>query len=96
MVYILTHDKNKQAYVGQTTNVSIRMSQHMANPEKNFKEATFICHDEFNGSVITDYEHRLIMLMAADGKYQLTNKNEGWYDRNYFSKEEYSKMFENL
>lgn len=96
MVYILTNEKPNKAYVGQTTNVATRMMQHKANPDNDFKNATIICHDEFNGSVITDYEHRLIMLMAADGKYQLTNKNEGWYDRNYFSKEEYAMMFENL
>lgn len=96
MVYILTNDKNKKAYVGQTTNANIRMSQHKANPNKNFEKATFICHDQFNGSVITDYEHRLIMLMAADGKYKLTNKNKGREDRNYFSKTEYTMMFNNL
>ena len=97
MVYILTNDNARQAYVGQTTNIVKRLSEHKKDPEKQiFKKATIIDHDEFNGSVITDYEHRLIMYMAADGKYKLTNKNEGWYDRNYFSKEEYSKMYENL
>ena len=86
----------KKAYVGQITNIAKRLQQHAASKDKDFDTATIISHDEFNGSVITDYEHRLIMLMAADGKYKLTNKNEGRYDRNYFSKEEYAQMFENL
>ena len=32
--------------------------------------------------------------MHADGRYVLTNKNDGMTDSNYFSKESYAKMFE--
>lgn len=95
MVYILANENS--AYVGQTTSVISRMGQHEANVEKkDFDTVNIIFNEEFNASVITDYEHRLIGYMHADGRYQLTNKNEGMTDTNYFSKKEYSKMFEDL
>ena len=95
MVYILTNDD--EAYVGQTKSALHRMDQHGANREKAaFEEATLIYCDEFNMSVITNYEHRLIQLMSAEGIFQLTNKNEGMQDGNYFSKEEYDLMFNDL
>lgn len=34
--------------------------------------------------------------MHADGRYKLTNKNDGMTDTNYFSKETYTTMFEEL
>ena len=95
MVYILTNAK--EAYVGQTTSVLTRMNQHGANPEKQaFTHTNLIYSDAFNMSVITDYEHRLIQLMNADGLYTLTNKNEGLQDSDYYCKEEYDEMFRQL
>lgn len=95
MVYILTNDK--EAYVGQTTSVARRMAQHGSNPEKqSFTSVNIIFNSEFNASVITDYEHRLIQYMHGDGRYRLTNKNDGMTDTNYFSKSRYSEMFEDL
>jgi DUF2075 family protein len=95
MVYILANEDT--AYVGQTTSVATRMNQHGANEEKrDFETVNIIYNKEFNGSVITDYEHRLIGYMHADGRYKLTNKNDGMTDTNYFSKAEYTKMFEEL
>lgn len=95
MVYILANSKS--AYVGQTTSVATRMSQHSANIEKrDFETVNIIFNEEFNSSVITDYEHRLIGYMHADGRYQLTNKNDGMTDTNYFGKAVYAGMFEEL
>lgn len=95
VVYILAN--NKEAYVGQTTSAATRINQHGANVEKqDFDTVNIIYHDEFNASVITDYEHRLIGLMHADGRYRLTNKNEGMTETSYFSKAEYASMFEDL
>ena len=95
MVYILTN--TEEAYVGQTTSVLNRMDQHGANPEKQaFTHTNLIYSDAFNMSVITDYEHRLIQLMNADGLYRLTNKNEGLQDSDYYCKEEYDEMFQQL
>lgn len=95
MVYILANDV--EAYVGQTTSAVRRMGQHGANPEKEtFTTVNLIFNKEFNASVITDYEHRLIQYMHGDGRYRLTNKNEGMTDTNYFAKSEYGEMFKDL
>lgn len=95
MVYILANDE--EAYVGQTTSATRRMRQHGDNPEKRaFTTINLIFNREFNASVITDYEHRLIQYMHGDGRYRLTNKNDGMTDTNYFSKSVYGKMFEDL
>ncbi len=95
MVYILANDET--AYVGQTTSVATRMGQHGANIEKkDFTTVNIIFNEEFNSSVITDYEHRLIGYMHGDGRYSLTNKNDGMTDTNYFSKEAYGEMFRDL
>lgn len=95
MIYILANDED--AYVGQTTSFVTRISQHGATEEKrDFTRVSIIFNEEFNTSVTTDFEHRLIGLMHADGKYRLTNKNEGMSDSNYFSKSKYSKMFDDL
>lgn len=95
MVYILANDVS--AYVGQTTSVATRMSQHGANEEKrDFTTVSIIFNEEFNASVITDYEHRLIGYMQADGRYELTNKNAGMTSTNYFSKKRYTEMFVDL
>lgn len=95
MVYILANDE--EAYVGQTTSVVRRMGQHGANPEKSaFNTVNVIYNEEFNASVVTDYEHRLIDYMHGDGRYNLTNKNNGIADSDYFSKTRYTEMFEAL
>ena len=95
MVYILANKDS--AYVGQTTSIATRMSQHGANEEKrDFDTVNVIYNEEFNSSVVTDYEHRLIGYMHADGRYVLTNKNDGMTDTNYFSKTIYTEMFKEL
>ena len=95
MVYILTNKDS--AYVGQTTSIATRMSQHGANEEKrDFDTVNVIYNEEFNSSVVTDFEHRLIGYMHADGRYVLTNKNDGMTDTNYFSKTIYTEMFKEL
>ena len=99
MVYILANNDSRQksAYVGETTSVSERMLQHSKSSEKGlFTSVNIIFNQEFNQSVIKDYENRLIGLMAADGVYKLTNKNEGHSNLNYFSKEKYGSMFDSL
>ena len=95
IVYILANSTS--AYVGQTTSIVTRMKQHGANEEKqDFTKVNIIYNPEFNASVITDYEHRLIGYMHADGRYRLTNKNDGMTDTNYFSKPIYTSMFNEL
>lgn len=95
MVYILSSDD--VAYVGKTTSAINRLNQHSRNEERRvFKKANVIFNEEFNTSVVTDYEHKLIEYMSSDTHFTLTNKNSGEQRANYFSKEEYQKMFETL
>lgn len=95
MIYILNN--NKEAYVGQTTSVKRRMRQHGENREKKaFRQVNVIFNEEFNLSVVTDYESKLIQLMHADGKYVITNKNGGISNANYFSKPTYDSLFSEL
>ena len=95
MVYILANDES--AYVGQTTSIANRVDQHSANIEKkDFERVNVIFNEEFNASVVTDYEHRIIDYMHGDGRYRLTNKNKGMTDTNYFSKAAYAEMFKDL
>ena len=95
VVYILANAE--EAYVGQTTSAATRINQHGANEEKqDFETVSIIYHDELNVSATTDYEHRLIGLMHADGRYRLTNKNDGMANTSYFSKDKYAAMFEDL
>lgn len=95
LVYILSNQK--EAYVGQTTSMQRRALQHGANEEKaSFRRLNIIFSEEFNMSVITDYESRLIQLMHADQTFTITNKNGGISNANYFSKPEYGEMFKEL
>lgn len=95
MLYILENGVN--AYVGQTTNVMNRMQQHKASEEKKlFTRAHFIYSDKFNQSATFDYESKLIGLMAADGKFKLTNQNAGVAGIEYFNKIYYDDQFKEL
>ncbi len=67
---------------------------HGALEKDLFTSVNITLNCEFNQSVIKDYENRLIGLMAADGVYKLTNKNEGHKVLKLFSKEKYESMFE--
>lgn len=95
MVYIL--ENGKKAYVGQTTNIINRMSQHRANEKKQiFTRAHFIYSEKFNQSATLDYESKLIGLMVADEKFVLTNQNVGMTGIEYYDKVTYDNEFKNL
>lgn len=95
MLYILENGKN--AYVGQTTNIVKRMSQHKQSTKKQiFKKAHFIYSDNLNQSVTFDYESKLISLMAADGKFVLTNQNIGLAGLDYYDRDFYDNQFNEL
>lgn len=92
VVYIL--DNQKEAYVGETLNASIRMSQHWANPDRQRLTAiNLITEDDYNKSVILDLEAFLIKHMTADDRFQLQNGNMGLQIHNYYHKEQYVARF---
>ena len=50
----------------------------------------------FNQSVTFDYESKLIQYIAADELYEVTNKNKGIADKQYYQKQEYDEKFATL
>ena len=93
VVYII--NDNKEAYVGETHHASVRMKQHMENPErKKLTEIRLISGEDFNKSVILDLESFLIKHMGADGKYKLQNGNNGLQDHDYFNRLKYEGDFQ--
>ncbi len=95
MLYIL--ENGNKVYIGESTNVAERMRQHYNNHEKReFNQVHFIYSDRFNQSVTFDYESKLIQFVSADGKFIITNKNDGIANKNYFKKPDYDESFEEL
>lgn len=95
MLYIL--ENGKQAYIGESNHVKTRMDQHHTSDEKRiFDKVHFIYSKMFNQSVTFDYESKLIQYIVADELFQVTNKNSGIADKQYYQKEEYDEKFQML
>ena len=94
MLYIL--ENGKKAYIGESNHVKTRMTQHTTNEEKRiFNKVHFIYSRLFNQSVTFDYESKLIQYIVADELFQVTNKNSGIADKQYYEKEKYDKKISN-
>ena len=95
MLYIL--ENGKQAYIGESSHVKTRMTQHATTEEKRiFDKVHFIYSKLFNQSVTFDYESKLIQYIVADELFQVTNKNAGIADKQYYQKKGYDAKFETL
>lgn len=95
MLYIL--ENGKQAYIGESNHVKTRMTQHISTKEKRiFDKVHFIYSKMFNQSVTFDYESKLIQYVVADDLFEVTNKNAGIADKQYYQKKEYDEKFEAL
>lgn len=95
VVYIMNNDK--EAYVGETHHASVRMAQHLTNPDRRrMKELRVISDSDFNKSVILDLESFLIKHMGSDGKYKLQNGNHGLQDHDYYNRTEYEENFRKI
>ena len=97
-VVYLIHDDNN-LYIGETTSVAARMSQHLKNGEKkNLKVIEVVFNGRFNKSVILDYEQRLIKYCSVDGKFKnILNKiDKNCFKNIYFHKDISSMLFEGL
>lgn len=90
VVYLIHDEEN--LYIGETTSIATRMSQHLKNEEKKKLEIIEIVFDEkYNKSVVLDYEQRLIKYCFVDKKFRnIMNKNKGqqaahdYYERKYY------------
>jgi uncharacterized protein len=97
LVYILSDGKKKQAYIGETTDVISRMSQHLKSDKK--KELTsvhLITSDKFNKSATLDLESNLIRYISGDGHFKLLNANVGVAYHTYFEKTQYWELFKTI
>lgn len=100
VVYLLSggKKKKKQAYIGESTNVSSRMNTHLSNAIKaELNTLQIISSDKFNKSAALDIESNLIRYLAADGQFELLNSNLGIANHNYYQKNEvYKNIFEGV
>ena len=92
VVYIINNEN--EAYIGETTDASIRTNQHLANKvRRGLKKINIIGDETFNKSSILDLESFLIKYMAADEKYKLQNGNGGLQNHDYYQRKMYESKF---
>ena len=95
LVYFLKNENIRKAYIGESTNASLRLKNHLANPKKAelFQTVNIIGSDKFNKSVTLDLESRLIQYINAEGTFTTENLNLGLQNHNYFQQDLYKNLF---
>ncbi len=97
LVYIISNKSIKQAYIGETTDVFTRISNHLGDlKKKELEKLHLITSDQFNKSATLDIESRLIRYMSADGVYKPKNGNLGIMDHEYYDDKKYSELFKKI
>lgn len=98
LVYFIQNESEKFAYVGESTNASSRIKDHLANPKKStvFNKISIIGSDKFNKSATLDIEASLIQYITADGIYKLQNGNYGLVNHNYYQQDLYKDLFKEI
>lgn len=95
VVYAL--DDEREIYVGESRNVTVRFGQHMENPERrHLVRGRVVVDEEFNKSACLDLESYLIRLFAGDGKYTVLNRNDGIVDADYYQRARYQARFDEV
>jgi DUF2075 family protein/predicted GIY-YIG superfamily endonuclease/SOS-response transcriptional repressor LexA len=98
LVYVLSDERKRLAYIGETADAMTRMGTHLKHSHKGqLTVLHLISSEKFNKSATLDVESNLIKYMAADGKFSLLNGNLGLVDHNYYQKSElYSQIFSQI
>ncbi|MHC8950388.1 DNA/RNA helicase domain-containing protein [Sphingobacterium hungaricum] len=98
LVYFLSEEKNREAYVGETTDLITRMKTHIKSERKNkLVSLHLIFSDLFNKSATLDIESNLIKYLSADGYYKLQNGNLGIANHQFYQKKEvYWDLFRDI
>lgn len=91
VIYIL-YRKDREVYIGETTQIRIRLKSHATN-KKKYEDALLIYHEMFNQSVTYNLETNLINFFLGDQKYLIDNisQTSQKYTHNYFQKEYFDK-----
>ncbi len=93
VVYIL--ENGKEIYIGESTNVYQRSTQHIENEvRQRLNKIHVITDDEYNKSATLDIESLLIEHIVADERFVVQNGNGGISGHNYFDREKYRAKFE--
>jgi len=97
IVYIIYDLNSKRAYVGESTNATNRMKNHLSNPDKKKLEYVYIISSPlFNKSAALDIESNLIKYMSGDNSFSLLNGNAGVVEHNYYQRDLYFDIFKNI
>ena len=97
LVYFIQNDNKKLAYVGESTNFSNRLKNHLSNPKKSiFNQISIIGSDKFNKSATLDIESKLIQYISSEGTYKLQNGNYGLINHNYYQQDLYKNLFKEI
>ena len=98
LVYVLSDDTQRLAYVGETADAVARMTTHLKHDAKRHLSVVhLITSIKFNKSATLDIESNLIKYMSADGRFKLMNGNLGLADHNYYQKDIlYAEIFQQL
>ena len=89
LVYIISDGKNREAYIGETTDAISRMLAHLKNNEKKKLSSVHLITSEiFNKSATLDIESNLIRYFSGDGSFNLINGNLGIANHTYYQKNE--------
>jgi DUF2075 family protein/phage repressor protein C with HTH and peptisase S24 domain len=98
LVYFIQNESKRIAYVGESTNASSRIKNHLANPKKStvFNKISIIGSDKFNKSATLDIESNLIQYITSEGTYELQNGNYGLINHNYYQQDLYKDLFKEI
>lgn len=94
---VYTLNDSNEIYVGETTNVEMRLRQHLQRPDRRkLKRATVVLDPTYNKSACLDLESHLIRYFSADGKYLVQNGNGGITDADYYQRDKYRESFNEI
>ena len=98
LVYFIQNETERIAYVGESTNASSRIKNHLSNPKKSqvFNKISIIGSDKFNKSATLDIESKLIQYITSEGTYNLQNGNYGLVNHNYYQQDLYKDLFKEI
>lgn len=96
VVYVLNGPGS--VYMGETISFNSRMRQHVDKRDKReqLRRVRVVLDERFNKSVCLDLESTLIQYAAGDGSLEVLNRNTGVTDADYFDRDAYREMFDDI